>query len=164
MSLYTTNEIMDLWDSNATAESKEERMEVEEIRKDIDTAQRYIADALARYRKDKTRSRSKAKGSDPFAELAEYSSRNDIQEAYGWGTISENEMDRLTHLWDLRESSSDKTILKDRVTDMLETAMRACSDQYIDKVLDYDAKRSKMRREAERIARENLERRAEDAT
>ena len=89
-------------------------------------------------------------------ELADYTSREDIRDAFGWGMISEREMDRLMHLWVLREKSNSKSVLEDRVTEMLEQAIRACGSSYDEELLEYDAKRSKMLREAEKIARENL--------
>ena len=154
--LYTADEVMDFWDANATAEEKAKRAEIAIIEKDMDTARKYVRDAIARYRKDKTRSRSKAKAEDPFVDLAEYTSRQDIQEAFGWGLISEKEMDRLWNLWDLREQSKSKKALDDRVTMMLEAALNNIGSMFLDEVLDYKAKRSKMRHEAERVARENL--------
>lgn len=154
--LYTADEVMDFWDANASAEEKAKRAEIERIEKDMDTARKYVRDAIARYRKDKTRSRSKAKAEDPFVDLAEYTSRQDIQEAFGWGLISEKEMDRLWNLWDLREQSKNKKALDDRVTMMLEAALNNIGSMFLDEVLDYKAKRSKMRHEAERVARENL--------
>lgn len=154
--LYTADEVMDFWDANATAEEKAKRAEIANIEKDMDTARKYVRDAIARYRKDKTRSRSKAKAEDPFVDLAEYTSRHDIQEAFGWGLISEKEMDRLWNLWDLREQSKNKKALDDRVTMMLEAALNNIGSMFLEEVLDYKDKRSKMRREAERVARENL--------
>ena len=154
--LYTAEAVMDLWDQNATAEMKAERDRITEIKKDQDTARKYIMDAIARYRKDKTRSRSKAKAADPFVDLADYTSRDDIQEAFGWGIIYEHERDRLWNLWDLREQSKSKTALEDRVVELLQVAARAVSNPYAEEVFAYDQKRSKMWREAERIARENL--------
>lgn len=159
MELYTADEVMDFWDSNATPEQKEERREIEQIRKDTDTARKYLRDALARYRKDKTKSRSKAKAAeDPFADLADYRSKTDIQDAFGWEFISEAEMDRLCRLWDLREQSKSKSTLEDRVTEIMEQAINAAGKPYIEQVMEYEAKRSKMRREAERVARENFAR------
>ena len=154
--LYTADEVMDFWDANATAEEKAKRAEISNIEKDMDTARKYVRDAIARYRKDKTRSRSRAKAEDPFVDLAEYTSRQDIQEAFGWGLISEKEMDRLWNLWDLREQSKSKKDLDDRVTMMLEAALNNIGSMFLDEVLDYKAKRIKMRHEAERVARENL--------
>lgn len=154
--LYTADEVMDFWDANASAEEKAKRSEIASIEKDMDTARKYVRDAIARYRKDKTRSRSKAKAEDPFVDLAEYTSRQDIQEAFGWDLISEKEMDRLWNLWDLREQSKSKKALDDRVTMMLEAALNSIGSMFLDEVLDYKAKRSKMRHEAERVARENL--------
>ena len=154
--LYTEQEVMDFWDSHATREDLEEKAEIEQIQKDIDTAKKYILDALARYRKDKTRSRSKKKGEDPFAELADYSSREDIHDSYGWGAISERECDRLMSLWDLREESKNKAVLEDRVTEIIQTAANAAWNPYYEKIHAYHEKRSKMRKEAKRVARENL--------
>lgn len=156
MELYTEQAVMDFWDENATQEAKAEREEIAAIEKDIDTARKYIKDALARYRKDKTRSRSKKKGENPFAELDQYTSREDIHEAFGWGIISEAELDRLWNLWDLREESKSKTVLEDRVTEMMEVAIRSVSQPYDEKVAEYHQKRSKMRKAAKEIAFQNL--------
>lgn len=154
--LYTAEAVMEHWDKNSTKEQKDERYRIEQIKKDRDTARKYIKDALARYRKDKTRSRSKAKAEDPFADLETYSSREDIRDAFGWEIITEKEMDRLIKLWDLREESKNKTTLEDRVTEMLELAFRACGSEYDEEILDYEKKRADQWHEAERIARENL--------
>ena len=154
--LYTAEAVMDFWDRNSTQEQKDERYRIEQIIKDRDTARKYIKDALARYRKDKTRSRSKAKAEDPFADLEQYSSREDIREAYGWEFITEKEMDRLIKLFDLREESKNKTTLEDRVTEMLELAFRACGSEYDEEIMDYEKRRADQWHEAERIARENL--------
>ena len=154
--LYTAEAVMDFWDRNTTQQVKDERYRIEQIKKDRDTARKYIKDALARYRKDKTRSRSKAKAEDPFADLEPYSSREDIRDAFGWEIITEKEMDRLIKLWDLREESKNKTTLEDSVTEMLELAFRACGSEYDEEILDYEKKRADQWHEAERIARENL--------
>ena len=154
--LYTAEAVMEHWDKNSTKEQKDERYRIEQIKTDRDTARKYIKDALARYRKDKTRSRSKAKAEDPFADLEPYSSREDIRDAFGWEIITEKEMDRLIKLWDLREESKNKTTLEDRVTEMLELAFRACGSEYDEEILDYEKKRADQWHEAERIARENL--------
>ena len=158
MELYTADEVMAFWDANETREAKTERLEVEQIRKDIDTARKYLKDALAKYRKDRTKSRSKAKAADPFADLADYRTKEDIRDAFGWEFISESEMDRLMNLWDVREQSNSNHALEDRVTEIMEQAINGAGKSYIEIVLEYDAKRSKMRREAERVARENFER------
>ena len=154
--LYTAEAVMDFWDKHSTDDAKDERYRIEQIKKDRDTARKYLKDALARYRKDKTRSRSKAKAENPFADLEQYSSREDIRDAFGWEFISENEMDRLIQLWDLREASKNKATLEDRVTEMLEQALRSCGAQYDEEILSYEEKRAKQWHEAERIARENL--------
>lgn len=154
--LYTAEAVMDFWDKHSTDDAKDERYRIEQIKKDRDTARKYLKDALARYRKDKTRSRSKAKAENPFSDLEQYSSREDIRDSFGWELISENEMDRLLKLWDLREESKSKATLEDRVTEMLELAFRACGSEYDEEILDYEKKRADQWHEAERIARENL--------
>lgn len=154
--LYTAEAVMDFWDRNTTQQVKDERYRIEQIKKDRDTARKYIKDALARYRKDKTRSRSKAKAENPFYDLDQYSSREDIRDSYGWELITEKEMDRLIELWDLREKSRSKSTLEDRVTEMLEQAFRACGSEYDEEIMDYEKKRADQWHEAERIARENL--------
>jgi hypothetical protein len=158
--LYTEKDVLDFWDSHLTIEAKMEQAEIEAIRKDIATARKYIQDALARYRKDKTRSRSKTKAADPFADLEGYNIRQDIQDAFGWEFISEAEMDRLLALWDLREASKNKQQLEDRVTEMLEIAVRSCSAPYDEKLYDWDKKQEQRRKAARQIASENLERSA----
>lgn len=158
--LYTEKDVLDFWDSHLTIKDKMERDEIEAIRKDIATARKYIQDALARYRKDKTRSRSKAKAADPFADLEGYNIRQDIQDAFGWEFITEAEMDRLLALWDLREASKNKKQLEDRVTEMLEIAARSLSQSYDDKLYDWDKKQEQRRKAARQIAAENLERTA----
>lgn len=154
--LCTAEAVMDFWDKHSTDDAKDERYRIEQIKKDRDTARKYLKDAIARYRKDKTRSRSKAKAENPFSDLEQYSSREDIRDSFGWELISEKEMDRLLKLWDLREESKSKATLEDRVTEMLELAFRACGSEYDEEILDYEKKRADQWHEAERIARENL--------
>lgn len=158
MNLYTEKDVLAFWDSHLTTEQRQEAAEIEAIKKDIATARKYIQDALARYRKDKTRSRSKAKAADPFADLEGYRIRQDIQDAFGWEFITEAEMDRLLALWDLREASKNKQQLEDRVTEMLEIAVRSCSSPYDDKLWDWEKKQEERRKAARQIAAENLER------
>ena len=48
MSLTTADEILDLWARNETPEAKAERRAVEALKKDIQTAQDSIQDAVSR--------------------------------------------------------------------------------------------------------------------
>ena len=123
MSMVTKQEILEFWKKHETPEAKEERREVEALKKDLRIAQDSIQDAIARYRKAKLRARIKAKACSEyiFLPLEEYSSRTDIQDAYGYEMISETEYDRLMTLWELREQSSRKDgSYTDRVVEMLE--------------------------------------------
>lgn len=125
MSLTTADEILDLWARNETPEAKVERRAIEALKKDIQTAQDSIQDAVSRYRKAKLRTRSKAKANseDIFRPLEEYDSQVDIQNAYGYEMITETEYDRLMELWELRAQSVQKAgPYKDRVVEMLELA------------------------------------------
>lgn len=159
MNMTSVQEILDLWKKHETIAAKAERLEVEALRRDIRKAQSLIEEAVARYRKEKlrVRSRTKANSEDPFAELAEYSSQEDIRTAYGYEMISETEMDRLMELWELRAQSARQSgPYTDRVTEMLELASRAVWDVYGEKVLLYDERTARKRKAAQRIAEENL--------
>ena len=157
MAYQTKQDILDKWE---TPESRQEAREIQAIKKDISAARGAIQDALARYRKQKLRAKSKkAAMENPFAELEEYTSREDIQYAYGFDYITQDQMYRLMDLWDLREESTGKDgQYSDRVTEMLERAMRGVGDQFLDKLYDYDQRMRIREREAEQVARENNER------
>lgn len=166
MSMVTKQEILAFWKKHETPEAKAECREVEALKKDLQIAQDSIRDAIARYRKTKLRARSKAKAGseDVFRPLEDYSSQADIQNAYGYEIISEAEYERLMALWELREQSKWKEgLYTDRVVEMLEAASRNIWDAYGDPVMEYDEKVSRMHREAERIAAENLRRELDHA-
>ena len=161
MSLTTPQEILDLWAKTESTEAKEERLAIKSLRRDVETAQEIIQDAIGRYRKQKLRARSKAKANaaDVFSELDEYSSIEDIRNAYGYEVITEHEMDRLMNLWELREQSQEKEgPYTDRVIEMLQLASRAIWETYGQRIVDYDAKINLMYQDAKRIAAENWQR------
>ena len=167
MERITAQEIMDLWRKNETDKAKAERREVEALRRDLNQAQAAISDAIARYRKQKLRARSKAKANaqDPFQDLAEYASVDEIRDAYGYEIISESEMSRLVNLWELREESRHASVpYSDRVIEMLELASRAMWNAYGETISEYDAKIAAMQKEARRIAEENFRRAANRET
>lgn len=156
--IVTKEDVLEVWASDKT---RAKDREIAAIRKDIQKATGCIQDALDRYRKTKTRARSKkAAAENPFAELEGYESRQQIQDAYGWEFITEARMDRLLELWDLREQSGaqDDGIYRDRVTEMLERAMNAVGAEYIDQLAEYDMAKREREREAEKVARENNQR------
>lgn len=161
MNLTTKEEILAFWRQHESVEAKMERKEAEALKKDIQTAQTAIKDAIARYRKVKLRARSKAKanGESPFRELEDYASIEDIRNAYGYEMISEKEMERLMTLWELREQADRKSgPYTDRVTEMLELASQVIWKAYGEKVMQYDEKICAMSKEAGRIAEENFQR------
>lgn len=164
MSFTTAQEILSLWAKNETPEARRERLEIKALRRDLETAQEGIQEAIARYRKVKLRARSKKQANSPdvFAELDAYSSQEDIRTAYGYEMISESEMDRLMNLWELREQSKQtEGPYRDRCVEMLELAGQAVWDAYSAPILAYGEKVSQMYRDAERIAAENRRRNTE---
>lgn len=164
MSFTTAQEILSLWAKSETPEARRERLEIKALRRDLETAQEGIQDAIARYRKGKLRARSKKQANSPdvFVELDAYSSQEDIRTAYGYEMISESEMDRLMNLWELREQSKQtEGPYRDRCVEMLELAVQAVWDAYSAPILAYEEKVSQMYRDAERIAAENRRRNTE---
>ena len=108
-----------------------------------------IEDALARYIKTKTRAKSRkaalekdaAINSQRFAKLSTYEHREDIQEDYGWGFITESERDKLEELWDERENikaSSVDGVYSDLTTQCLEKAKLYVLGLFEDEISDYD--------------------------
>ena len=158
MAITSAAELLEKWQKNPRYRA--EAKEIESIKKDIQTAKEHIADALARYRKVKLRARSKKKATEnPFADLDGWDRRRDIQDGYGWGIITEKEMERLLNLWDLREQGEAADgQYNDRVTEMLETAMRGIGLEYADTLHEFREKCRDMECQAETIARENNQR------
>ena len=112
--------------------------ELEQLRAAMKKASELIGSAVIRYRKEKLKKKSlkQAEEDDPFAELADYTSRENIRDCYGYDMITEKEMERLFYLWDLREEQKQKKsreIYQDEVTKMLDTAMNAIEDKYRDR-------------------------------
>lgn len=156
----TKSELLAEW-ANHPDQRKEER-EVKEIRKAMEDSRAVIQDALTRYVKKKTKARSLAKAEeDPFAELAGWESLDQIQDAYGYGEITADRRDKLNDLWDAREAarhhrkSDDK--YHDRVTEMLETAIRRVGNEYADLLFAYDQKRRDIEKQCEQLAMEGME-------
>lgn len=157
MARTTKEEVLELFQGS---EFRQKQREIQAIRKDIATARGIIADGQARYIKKRLRLRSKKIAEEnPFADLDGYNLQKDIQDAYGWGIITEAEMDRLNALWDAREASlSNAGKYKDRVTQLLERAINSVGDEYMNQLLDFQELERRMEAEAERIAKENQQR------
>ena len=68
-----------------------------------------------------------------FADLADFSSKQEIHDHYGWEYISRLEYERLMNLWDEREQhAKDSAVYRDRVIDMLDKAMSHIGDEYLE--------------------------------
>lgn len=160
MSYQTAEDILKKWE--LTKEQKAEATEVAEIKKAIVAARAAIHDAKTRYIKQRLRSRSKKQASeDPFEELKDYETREQIRDAYGWEIITEAKMDRLMELWDAREESRKKTgntAFEDHVTRMLDTAWAAVGEEHRDRIAAFDLQMKQREETADRIAKENNER------
>lgn len=112
--------------------------ELDQLRADMKKAGELITNAVIRYRKEKLKKKSlkQAEEEDLFAELADYTSRENIRDCYGYDMITEKEMERLFYLWDLREEQKQKknaTVYEDAVTKMLHQAANAIEDIYRDR-------------------------------
>jgi len=116
--------------------------EARSIRSDIQTAYKLIKDTKARYVKKKLRLRSKAhtEASETlFKDLEEYESLNDIQEVYGYDSITLAERDRLVSLWGQREEfNKSGKVYNDRVVEMLDKAAARLNEPYQDFLDEYD--------------------------
>ncbi len=140
--------------------------EAEAIRKDIKAARDIINRALIQYTKKKigARNRQQTKEQESFLEerfkdLELYETTRDIQDAYGYGIFDMEEYDRLMDLWELREEAKKNAgKYRDRVTDMLEVAIRRCGDEYLDILTEADDMQheyDKQKREAERLKKQH---------
>lgn len=134
----------------ATTEQQKKAHEMQAIYKAQETARQAIQEAMNRYIKKKTRARSVAKAeADPFAELEGWESLDQIQEAYGYGEITSDRRDKLTDLWEARETAQRKGKkdgkYHDLVTDMLARAIHSVGIEYADEIAAYEEER-RMRR------------------
>lgn len=156
MARTTKEEVLELFQGS---EFRQRKCEIQKIQKDISKARGIIVDGKRRYIKQRLRLRSKKATEEPFADLADYNSREDIRTAYGWEFISEAEMDRLMALWDAREASlSAAGKYEDRVTQMLEKALDIIGEEYKEELWEFEELERKMEADAERIAQENRQR------
>ena len=131
--------------------------ELEQLRADMKKASELIASAVIKYRKEKLKKKSlkKAEEEDAFAELEDYTSRENIRDCYGYDMITEKEMERLFYLWDLREEQKQKKsreVYQDEVTKMLDLAMNAIEDKYRDRKEELEEIEFKAMQEARRKA------------
>ena len=131
--------------------------ELEQLRADLRKASELITSAVIRYRKEKLKKKSlkDAEQDDLFAELDDYTSREDIRNCYGYEMITEKEMDRLFYLWDLREEQKQKKRnegYEDNVTKMLHTAENAIEDKYRERKEELEEIEEKALAEARRRA------------
>lgn len=131
--------------------------ELETLTANIRKVNELIAGAIIRYRKEKLKKKSlkTAEDESAFAELEDYTSREDIRNCYGYDMITENEMDRLFYLWDMREEQRQKKkseVYEDEVTTMLHQASNAVEDKYRDRKEELEEIRYKAEAEARRRA------------
>lgn len=109
-------------------------IELHLLEQDIETARKIIRQGLDQYIKRQIGARNKKQLADLeglFAELSSYQERDEIVEIYGWGDISESEMNRLLTMWDARETARENAgKYADRVTEMLETTIRRVGSEY----------------------------------
>ena len=120
---------------------RDKNREVKAIEKDIETARGIIRSGIHNYKKKKLRARNKKQIEDlsHFDELNEYETQEDIHDAYGWATISDDRMHYLLDLWEARETYvNEKGKFSDRVTEILQYAVDHCNDKFINILDDFD--------------------------
>lgn len=132
--------------------------ELEALTANIHKVNELISGAIIRYRKEKLKKKSlkAAEDESAFAELDDYTSREDIRNSYGWDMITEAEMERLFYLWDMREEQRQKKkseVYEDEVTTMLHQATNAVEDKYRDRKEELEEIRYKAEAEARRRAK-----------
>lgn len=131
--------------------------ELEALRANMRKAGEMITGAVIRYRKEKLKKKSlkAAEEENEFAELEDYTTREEIRNCYGYDMITEAEMDRLFYLWDLREEQRKKkqsAVYEDAVTKMLHQAANAIEDIYRDRKEELEEIEFNTRSEARRRA------------
>ena len=113
-------------------------VEYRQLKQDIATTRKIITNATAQYRKRKLGLQQKSQLKDiesAYAELNDYGSKDDIQEVFGYGEITDDERAHLLDLWDGRElarAASKK--YENRVTEMLERAWRSIDTPYMEDI------------------------------
>lgn len=118
---------------------KERKEEHDLLLRDIFKAKGVVQEAITRYTKQKLRLRSKKAAEDPFAELSDYRSIEDIQEAYGYELITDAQRCHLIDLWEAREQSlSTKQTYEDRVTQMLRRALDGIGEEFRDSLDEFE--------------------------
>lgn len=94
-----------------------------------------------------------------FKDLEPYRNQEDIRDAYGWDFISEKEMDRLMALWEAREKFIDENgKFRDRVTDLVQTAINGIGQEYIDFLTDIEEAEYFLQRQKKELEKENTRR------
>ena len=131
--------------------------ELDALNSDLRKVSELITNAVIRYRKEKLKKKSlkKAEDENAFAELEDYSSRENIRDCYGYDMITEAEMDRLFYLWDLREEQRTKKkseVYEDQVTKMLQQGLNAIEDKYRERKEELEEIRYNAEAEARRRA------------
>jgi hypothetical protein len=137
-------------DQMQTSAYLEKKRNTKEIRKDIAIARAIIESGLARYKKKKLGARSLKQAESPniFADIEDYASKDEIQEAYGWGYISDSEMHRLWDMWDAKENAeANNGKYSDRVTQMLEQAIWGCGSIFEEELGEFDGLQRQARTE-----------------
>lgn len=142
---------------------QEQVREAKLLEDDLNKARDIIQRGLTQYVKRKIGARNRAQVENQeslYAELDEYESRDDIQEAYGYDIITETEKDRLMDMWDARENAKNNTGGKyeDRVTQMLEKAMRVIGEDCWDQIYEAKAAKRQFDEYWKNVEKENLQR------
>lgn len=106
----------------------------ESLQSDIQKVRQLLHDTKLRYLKQRLRARSKKAVEDEkllFKDLEDYTSEDQIDDAYGWDLITEKERERLHLLWEARrEYSKNGVQYSDRITEMLDRLIGLAGSEY----------------------------------
>ena len=161
--LWTSKDGMEFLRDRMSERVRDDLRELETLREDIRKAKEYISKTKQRYMKDKLKKKTMAAVAeeDPFKELEEWSSREDIRDAYGYDAITEKEMDRLMELWDLREQQKEqnrgKPEYEDRITIMLDWAMNHLQGAFRDRLAELEETEAIVDRDVTQIVQKHNE-------
>ena len=160
---WTEKDGLDFLRDRMASGIKDQLRELEILRADIRKAREYISKCKQRYMKDKLKKKTLAavNEEDPWKDLEEYPTRGSIQDAYGFDMITEEEMDRLNELWDMREEQREKNRGKpeyeDNITIMLDWAMNHLEGAFKSKMEELEETEAIVRQDVRQIVNKHNE-------
>ena len=154
---WTTKDGIEFLRDRMSEKFRDQLRELENLREDIRKAQEYIIKCKQRYLKDKLKKRTMADAvnEDPFKELEEWETRESIRDAYGYEMITEEQLDHLMNLWELREEqkrkNKGKAEYEDDITIALDWALSHLHGAFKDKIAELEETEAIVQRDVNQI-------------